>query len=110
MQDRKAILYIEDNPGDVRLFEKMVSDCPMHITVHVANKLQAGIEMVQQNDFDAVLLDLELPDSQGLDSMKALMENHPNLPVIVLTGHLDEEVGIQAIQAGAQDYLVKGLD
>ncbi|MFC1568978.1 histidine kinase dimerization/phosphoacceptor domain -containing protein [bacterium] len=107
---KKQILYIEDNPGDVRLFEKMVSNSMMSIEVSTADKLETGMEMVCENNFDAIFMDLGLPDSQGIESMKTLIESCVDTPVIVLTGHHDEDVGVQAIQAGAQDYLVKGID
>jgi len=110
MADIKNILYIEDNPGDVRLFEKMVADCPVSMTLHVVNTLKAGLKKIRQREFDAILLDVKLPDSEGLDSIKMLIEISPYTPVIVLTAYQDEAFGIQAIQFGAQDYLMKGID
>jgi len=110
MSDAKQILYIEDNPGDVRLFEKMVAGSSIDVEIYIADRLSTGIKMIDQTDFDAIFMDLGLPDSQGLDSMTALIQHCAGIPVIVLTGHEDADVGIQAIQAGAQDYLVKGID
>ena len=70
--------------------------------------LEAGLECIVSKHPDAVLLDLNLPDSQGLETLQRVLTCAPSLPVIVMTGHADEELGIRAMQTGAQDYLVKG--
>ncbi|MBN2103605.1 response regulator [bacterium] len=106
----KNILYIEDNPGDVKLFREMVSGCSVPMTLHVVRTIKEGKDMIRRHEFDAILLDVELPDSYGLDSVKMLVEASPHTPVIVLTGHQNDVLGVQAIQSGAQDYLIKGID
>jgi DNA-binding response OmpR family regulator len=63
-----------------------------------------------ENEFDIILLDLFLPDSQGLDTLYTSLSNAPGIPIILLTGMDDEGLAIEALQAGAQDYIVKGRD
>jgi len=112
-QNIDDILLIEDNPGDAKLLELTFRDesftelaSPDDIT-HVES-LAAGREELAATDYDVVFLDLGLPDSSGLETLDRLMEDDPETPVIVLTGLDDQERAIQAIQGGAQDYLVKG--
>jgi PAS domain S-box-containing protein len=102
------LLLIEDNPGDARLIQEMLSDAfgsDAHITY--VETLSKAIAYGQNQDFSAILLDLTLPDSTGLDSLYALRERTLHSPIIVLTGNDNAEIGISALQAGAQDYLVK---
>lgn len=103
------ILLIEDNLGDARLVEILLQDSDI-IDCDIVNKksLQAGIDMFREETFDAVLLDLSLPDSRGFVTLEKFMTEFPNANVIVLTGTKDKKIGIEAVKAGAQDYLVKG--
>jgi DNA-binding NarL/FixJ family response regulator len=101
------ILLVEDNPGDVRFVREMVRDAP-DLSIRHVDRLAAGIEHLSAHRVDVVLLDLGLPDSQGLDTLRAVMAVTPSVPVVVLTGHDDEAVGQAAVREGAQDYLVKG--
>ena len=71
-------------------------------------RLADALRRVKADDVDVVLLDLGLPDSKGLGAVDRLCSHAPHLPVVVLTGLQDEETGLQAVQRGAQDYLVKG--
>ncbi|MEO7398938.1 MAG: response regulator, partial [Ilumatobacteraceae bacterium] len=73
-----------------------------------AETLEKGLALVRRGGFDAVLLDLGLPDSQGLQTLRAVRQLDPDIPVVVLTGLEDEEAALQALRDGAQDYLVKG--
>jgi signal transduction histidine kinase len=103
------ILLIEDNPGDIRLLQEYLkegSTCQFQITP--ADRLSIGLERLAEAHFDAVLLDLSLPDSQGIDTLVRLHEVAKGVPIVVLTGTEDDVLGVQLIQAGAQDYLVKG--
>lgn len=103
------ILLVEDTPGDIGLLEEYLkagSACRFQITQ--AGRLSMGIERLAEARFDAVLLDLSLPDSQGLDTLVRLHEAAKDVPIVVLTGVEDEALGVRLIQAGAQDYLVKG--
>jgi PAS domain S-box-containing protein len=103
------ILLIEDNPGDARLIQEMLKEWPasqFHLT-HV-KQLAAGLQQLDSDMFDVLLLDLGLPDSQGLETLAQVKTQAPNFPVIILTGLDDTSLGLQAVKAGAQDYLVKG--
>ena len=104
------ILLIEDNPADAKMVQLLLvdSDLEQH-TLTVQNTLTTGLEEIKNNDdFDVVLLDLSLPDSNGFDTLKKLISAHPNTNVIVLTGHSDKQLGLEAVKLGAQDFLVKG--
>ncbi|MFZ5917279.1 MAG: PAS domain S-box protein [Chloroflexota bacterium] len=104
------ILLIEDNPGDARLIREMLADAgPARFRLACADRLSTGLERLAQGGVEAVLLDLGLPDSQGLDTLRRVVAELPLAPtIVVLTGLDDEELGLRAIEAGAQDYLVKG--
>jgi signal transduction histidine kinase/DNA-binding response OmpR family regulator len=101
------ILLVEDNPGDARLVRELLREQASH-RITVAPTLREGLEHAAGASFRAVLLDLGLPDSQGLETFTRLQAAAPHLPVVVLTGNDDDEVALRAIRAGAQDYLVKG--
>jgi CheY-like chemotaxis protein len=111
IMDKKFIkaLLIEDNPGDAFLVRDMLADEKAVIIDlrHVSN-LTAGIEHIRAGGIDIVLLDLGLPESHGIDTLKLLLSEAGNLPVIVLTGLSDNDTGAQAVNNGAQDYLIKG--
>ena len=103
------ILLIEDNQGDVRLIKEILNDVEdFHYTLTASESLQQGIGLLTKKDFDIVILDLGLPDSQGLDSFRRLSRYAHNLPIIVFTGLEDKNTAIKAVQDGAQDYLIKG--
>ena len=101
------LLLVEDNPGDSRLVREMlrgVSD----ITLAEVDRLAAAERHLASGEVDVVLLDLGLPDSQGLDTLAQVVAHHPALPVIVFTGLDDEDIALEAVKTGAQDFLVKG--
>jgi len=103
------ILLVEDNPGDARLVQLALSesmDVPFHVT-H-AERLQEAIGKLGGHAFDAILLDLSLPDSQGLSTVREISRADPAVPIVVLSGLLDESLALEALKCGAQDYLVKG--
>ncbi|HEX2961028.1 MAG: response regulator [Ignavibacteria bacterium] len=103
-----TILLVEDNLGDVHLINELIHDAGvMDIKVDQAFRLSTGIQRLSKGGVDLVLLDLGLPDSMGLDTLKKILPEAKGTPVVVLTGLEDEETGIKAVQAGAQDYLVK---
>jgi PAS domain S-box-containing protein len=105
------ILLVEDNPGDIRLLQEyLLKDCSTaggFQIVH-ADRLEKGLKHVAEGGFDAVLLDLSLPDSHGTDTVVRMHAAAKGIPIVVLTSIEDEALGMQLIQAGAQDYLVKG--
>jgi len=103
-----TILLIEDCPADVYLIREMLSERSNHVIIECADSLEKGLARIDAGEIDLVLLDLGLPDSQGITSVKKLSERYGHLPIIVFTGLSAEQVGIQAVQEGAQDYLIKG--
>jgi DNA-binding response OmpR family regulator len=104
-----SILLIEDNPGDRRLIREMLAEAGnVAFDVQYADRLQAAMECLGQNGVEVILLDLGLPDSQGLETLRKVYAQASEMPIVVLTGLNDEMVGVQAINEGAQDYLIKG--
>ncbi len=103
------VLLIEDNPTDARLIQKMVEEKSWaSFDLTCVDKLQAGLKHLSNGGADIVLLDLDLPDSTGLDTFIKVHNHKAEVPVVVLTGLEDEKIGVEAVQKGAQDYLVKG--
>ena len=104
-----SLLLIEDNPGDARLIREMIGEAPgTKFELSIADRLSHGIESIARGDFDLVILDLSLPDAQGLECFLQAHRHASQIPIIVLSGHDDEELATHAVQHGAQDYLVKG--
>jgi signal transduction histidine kinase len=103
------ILLIEDNPGDARLVEILLeeSDLPNVQIIHRLT-LGDGIAELQKRDFAVVLLDLTLPDSRGFETLERLIATKPDVNVVVMTGLADKVLGLNAVKAGAQDFLMKG--
>jgi len=105
------VLLVEDSPGDARLVrERLAAATGVQFRLECAERLAAGAARLQQGGMDVVLLDLGLPDSQGLATFQQLHARHPGVPVVVLSGAADEDLAVAAVAAGAQDYLVKGRD
>ena len=103
------VLLIEDNRGDYELILKMLEKSESsEFELIQTPRLSSGIELLENNTFDAIILDLGLPDSEGLESFNVVLKKHPEIPTIILTGLANEEIGIRTIKYGAQDYLVKG--
>jgi PAS domain S-box-containing protein len=108
-ENRLQVLLIEDNPGDARLIREMLAEAETSdIGIEFAESLSAGLDILTRGGLDVVLLDLGLPDSQGLATLTRLYSRVPDIPIVVLTGHGDEAIAIEAVKQGAQDYLVKG--
>ncbi|MFI4910616.1 MAG: response regulator [Sedimentisphaeraceae bacterium JB056] len=106
------ILLIEDNPGDAKLIQYSFSKSRYSEDFEVKHSkdLADGVNQLNNNRFDLVLTDLGLPDSVGLDTLKSVSVAAENIPIIVLTGLNDEELGVEMIKNGAADYVVKGPD
>ena len=103
------ILVIEDDPAYMNLLKlRLAAERKAVFSAVFAATLQKALERLKQEPFDLVLLDLFLPDSSGLDSLEAVRKQAPHLPVVILTALPDEDVGLQAVKSGAQDYLIKG--
>src|ERR1700675_2079220 len=103
------VLLVEDNPGDARLFLELVRDTGVgRLKLEHVTRLSAALDRLSHDSFDVVLLDLSLPDEQGLTTLTRAHAHAPNVPIVVLTGLDDEALAVKAVRAGAQDYLVKG--
>ncbi|MDR7169251.1 serine phosphatase RsbU (regulator of sigma subunit) [Nocardia kruczakiae] len=104
----QTILLVEDDPGDALLVEELVADGAPGVRLeHVRSLAEAGAWLAAGLP-DCVLLDLNLPDSHGLDALARLREYTDQVAVVVMTGLDEEQTGLAAMAAGAQDYLVKG--
>src|SRR5436190_1223886 len=103
------VLLVEDNPGDARLLRELLQEAggSQFDLVHV-DRLGEALKLLKHERFPVVLLDLSLPDAQGLDNISRLNSHAEGTPIVVLTGLNDEDVAVKALQQGAQDYLVKG--
>ena len=104
--DPVRILLVEDDDGDALLVEELLRDVDAPVVLKRARSLGQATALV--SDAACVLLDLGLPDSQGLQGLRQLLRLEPEAAIVVLTGQASEHLGEQAVRAGAQDYLVKG--
>ncbi len=103
------VLLVEDNPGDVRLLQELLKDeRRFSLSLHHVDCLSEAAEFLTRRKVDLILLDLSLPDSQGLDTFRIIQEMAQSVAIIILTGLEDEDLATQAMQQGAQDYLQKG--
>ncbi len=103
------ILLVEDNAGDARLFREMLKDQgPHEIELTRVESLREAETRLAGHAFDIILLDLGLTDAQGLEVVQRVCAAAPKIPLVVLTGLDDDLVAAQALQEGAQDYLIKG--
>lgn len=126
---RLKVLLIEDNPGDVRLIQEMLEDSKnINFELVCADRLSKGLKYLSggpenineglkqsidkdleyKNQFDVILLDLTLPDSEVLNTFTTIQAKAPVMPIVVLTGMEDEVLATKAMRSGAQDYLLKG--
>jgi len=111
MSDRRLsqihLLQVEDNPGDARLVQILLSEVG-GFAIDSVGSLKRAQACLAETHYDAVLLDLSLPDSTGLETVAAIRRAAPDLPVVVFTGLDDEATGLDAVQQGCEEYLVKG--
>jgi two-component system, cell cycle sensor histidine kinase and response regulator CckA len=102
------VLLVEDNLAEARFIQEIFKDSHnIEFNITHVNRLGAAISQLDSAGFDVALLDLTLPDSTGLASLDATIDRAPNLPIVVLTYNSDDELAIDAVRHGAQDYLVK---
>ncbi|HZZ82572.1 MAG TPA: response regulator [Gemmataceae bacterium] len=101
------VLLVEDSPTDVLLTEEALSPVS-RFRLRSSARLADALRMLSEGHFDVVLLDLGLPDSEGLETLRRLRDRNTKVAVVVLTGKDDEELALRALQEGAEDYLVKG--
>jgi len=103
-----SVLLVEDNPGDIRLMKEYLKEsAATSIKLNVAETLAAAVKYLSANSADAILLDLSLPDSQGLKTFHEINTRVQNIPIIILTDLEDKEFAFEVLQYGAQDYLSK---
>lgn len=102
------VLLIEDNPGDADLIRLRLIESSSPVDVSCAQRLSDGLDSLAQLRPSVVLLDLNLPDSQGAETFRKVLAKAPDVPVVILSGQDDESMAIKALHLGAQDYLVKG--
>lgn len=102
-----AILLIEDLALIKKMIESQLADASFPNVLHVAADLETGLNLLKERDIDVVLLDLGLPDSDGLDTFDKIHGLKPHVPIIVLTANTDRETALEAIRRGAQDFIVK---
>ena len=108
-KDLIKVLLVEDDAVDRRLVKRLLAKCsqPVEFGVESVRTLSAAIECLGSREYDITLLDLRLPDSSGIETVRKVSEVNPRMPIVVLTGLDDEETGLLAIKNGATDYLVK---
>jgi two-component system sensor kinase FixL len=104
------VLFVDDDVADRQLVKLALarSSQSVQFDIEAAQTLSEATERLSSNVYDIVLLDLGLPDSSGIDTVQSVHNTNPNIPIVVLTGLADEEIGLQAIRTGAEDYLTKG--
>jgi DNA-binding response OmpR family regulator len=113
MSNILKILLVEDNKNDTALIKQMIYEDVIKdagdVHLELIHKETCGnaLKYLAENKVDVILLDLSLPDSSGLDTVKKMVEQEKNTPIIVLTGLDDETVAIKALKGGVQDYLNK---
>ncbi|MGZ7044492.1 MAG: response regulator, partial [Methanobacterium sp.] len=109
MADKVRILMIEDNHSDVRIIKEMLIDVKeFKFDFKHVESLEQGLESLKNDEFDVLLLDLNLPDTYGIDTFFKAQKSTPNIPIVIFSGAADENVAIEAVHEGAQDYLMKG--
>jgi signal transduction histidine kinase len=107
MEQRIRVLLIEDNPGDARLIQELLSEAGL-FSLDTVDRLDLGLKSLSQKTPDVLLLDLSLPDSHGFQTFLQVHTHAPMVPLVVLSGLVDESLALEAVRKGAQDYLVKG--
>ncbi len=108
-ENPRRVLLVEDNEADSRLVRELLAGVEdQAFEVHCAESLVAGLDALAHKEFDVALIDLTLPDSQGLATFETIQRHADNLPIVVFTGVTNENLALTAVGRGAQDYLVKG--
>jgi signal transduction histidine kinase len=110
MQKGIQILLVEDNPSDIEWVQLQLSIIfGNEMLLDTCDYLNKALAMMDEKQYDVILLDLSLPDTRGLEGLKKILAHSSQSPVIILTGLQDESMGLKAVQIGAQDYLLKGM-
>ena len=103
------VLLVEDSPADARLVREILSeDGGAQFQLNHVDRADTAVEQLRTESYDAVLLDLGLPDVMGLEAAERVMSAAPDMPIVVMSGLSDENMALMAVKNGAQDYLIKG--
>src|SRR5213592_4091269 len=103
------VLLVEDNPGDARLVREALAQVQSRrFNLTHVDRLEDALRRLERDEYDVVLLDLLLQDSQRLGTLMMIHEQAPKVPIVIFTGLADEVVGLWALSEGAEDYVVKG--
>jgi signal transduction histidine kinase len=116
--DTREVLLVEDNPGDARLIEELLKEVDhrpagghveegVETTFRHADTLSNGLDRLAGEPVDVLLLDLGLPESRGIETLERVLEAEADVPIVVLTGQPESDLGVEAVSRGAQEYLVK---
>ncbi|MFF7967749.1 PP2C family protein-serine/threonine phosphatase [Streptomyces sp. NPDC007903] len=103
-----SVLLVEDDPGDALLVEELVADSALKMRLRWVRSMSEAAGVLATERPDCVLLDLHLPDASGLEAVSLVKAHADRVAIVVLTGLAEEQTGLAAVTAGAQDYLVKG--
>jgi len=110
INNTQEIVYLmaEDNPADAELVQEMLNQSFGHqYSIICVDRFSKIVDALSQGTFEALILDMNLPDSSGIENISRLAQDYPDLPIVVLTGHDDLELATGSLQQGAQDYLSK---
>src|SRR5882762_9065895 len=103
------LILVEDSAADAGLVREMLSDAAStEYEIVTVPRLGDALDRLNQEPFDAILLDLGLPDARGLDGLQTLQRTAPDVPIVILSGLDDKALALEAVRQGAQDYLLKG--
>jgi phosphoserine phosphatase RsbU/P len=103
------LLFVEDSPVVVRLVRAMLDEAADgELDLLHVERLSDALRQLSAAQVSCVLLDVSLPDADGLEGVKRVREAAPDVPIVVLSSHEDEMLAVQAVREGAQDYLIKG--
>ena len=109
MGENIKILLLEDNPGDACLIEEHLEEYSnFSYELKIVETLDEALRILKKKPFDVIVLDLELPDSHGINTFISIHNKNPLIPIIILTGLSDKTIEYYAIEKGAQNFLVKG--
>ena len=109
MRSEIKLLLVEDNPADQELITTLLRNFVTHsYNITTCERIEKGMELIQKEKFDMILLDLTLPDAMKLEALERIVDFISTIPIIILTGINDETLAIEALRKGAQDYLIKG--
>ena len=109
MEENIKILLIEDNPGDTYLIEEHIEEfADFSYELKNVGTLTEALSVLKKQPFDVIVLDLGLPDSDGVNTFFRIHNENPLIPLIILSGSNDEEIGAYSVEKGARDFFIKG--